>query len=189
MSANEMLDVKTDIEAEKTLLGDSIENFLKREIQTAKRKVARVKKGNDRDKILQAERRLRLLRQRECDAEISAKKAIANGKPHLFGHSEFTLLDKALQTAEFPQDMESASTEKTNKTYAQDMPYCNVVTPDEATKIGCHQLLTKVRPFCLGPRCMAWRWVDPLPIPDYRLKDAYIAEENNKPTHGYCGRI
>jgi len=90
-------------------------------------------------------------------------------------------------------DKKNQTPDKQLKRFAIDKPFCNALTPEEAKRIGCPRLLTKVNPFCLGPRCNAWCWIQPnriRPVPDKNLKDAYIAEDNeSSPTHGFCGEI
>ena len=58
------------------------------------------------------------------------------------------------------------------------------VTPEEASAKTCHIISTALHGvICLGPKCMAWRWVK---ITDYNHLNP---TEKFSTTHGYCGMV
>jgi len=57
-----------------------------------------------------------------------------------------------------------------------------LVTEKQAEKMLCFR---KVNPWCLGSKCMAWRWGDPgMNLPP--MPDSYISEDLQG-NRGYCG--
>jgi len=85
------------------------------------------------------------------------------------------------------------------------------VTPEEAANKFCPHGMVNLHPsgFCVGPKCMAWRWVDnkgkiwfwaetPLhpipqenwiPIEEFQINGRKAGKFREGPTHGYCGMV
>jgi hypothetical protein len=67
------------------------------------------------------------------------------------------------------------------------------VTAEEAQEVGCVMSMGRQNPSivyqtCLGPKCMAWRWVNLIKeVKD--IDDCVIREGIFSTTHGYCGMV
>jgi hypothetical protein len=64
------------------------------------------------------------------------------------------------------------------------------VTPDESADRGCVMSMARQNPnivyqMCIGPQCMAWRWITNF---EYN-ENTYKLEEKFSTTHGSCGMV
>jgi len=57
------------------------------------------------------------------------------------------------------------------------------VTPEEAEEMRCQMKMNGEKPpFCIGPKCMAWRWKQQMDLSGKVIKKIST-------THGYCGMV